>query len=415
MGATSMDDGKTSVGRRGFIQSAGLLLAGSVTDLAWSKAQAAAKIALPFANGERPLVAYPQKRPLMRLTTRPPQLETPFAVFREGLLTPNDAFFVRYHLANIPLSLDLTSYRLNVKGLVSKPLSLSMEELRTGFPPVELVAVNQCSGNSRGFVVPRVGGGQSGNGAMGNARWRGVSLKAVLAKAGVLPGAKQITFKGLDAPLLPSTPEFVKALNVDQAFDGDVMLAFAMNGTDLPLLNGYPLRLVVPGYYGTYWVKHLSEINVIDHEFDGFFMSKGYRIPDNDCGCIEPGTAAKSTKPIGKMVIRSFITSLDDGAAIRVGEATLVQGIAFDSGAGIREVQLSQDGGNTWAQANLGEDLGNYSFRPWHIKLRLTKPGPHELKVRATSRSGEIQPLNETWNPSGYRRNVVESVRVVAL
>jgi len=361
-GATSVDDDKTGLGRRGFIHSVGLFLAGSVTDLAWSKAQAATRIALPFANGDRPLVAYPQKRPLMRLTTRPPQLETPFAVFREGLITPNDAFFVRYHLANIPLSIDLASYRLNVKGLVSKPLSLSMEELQTGFPAVELVAVNQCSGNSRGFVVPRVGGGQSGNGAMGNARWRGVSLRAVLAKAGVQPGAKQVTFQGLDAPLLPSTPEFVKALPIDQALDGEVMLAFQMNGSDLPMLNGYPMRLVVPGYYGTYWVKHLSEINVIDHAFEGFFMSKAYRIPDNDCGCVGAGTAAKATKPIGKMVIRSFITSLEDGAAIRVGEDILVHGIAFDSGAGIREVQFSQDGGNSWVQAHLGEDLGSYSF-----------------------------------------------------
>ena len=410
-----MDDGKAILGRRGFIQSAGLFLAASVTDLAWSKAQAASKIALPFANGERPLVAYPQKRPLMRLTTRPPQLETPFAVFRESLITPNDAFFVRYHLANIPLSIDLASYRLSVKGLVSRPLSLSMEALRTEFPTVELVAVNQCSGNSRGFVVPRVGGGQSGNGAMGNARWGGVSLKAVLAKAGVQPGAKQITFKGLDAPLLPSTPEFVKALPIDHALDGEVMLEFEMNGTDLPMLNGYPLRLVVPGYYGTYWVKHLSEIDVIDHEFNGFFMSKGYRIPDNACGCVELGSITKATKPIGKMVIRSFITSVEDGVAVRLGETILVHGIAFDCGSGIREVQFSQDGGNTWVQANLGEDLGKYSFRPWHVRLRFNKPGSHELKVRATSRSGEIQPLTATWNPAGYRRNVVESVRVVAI
>ena len=133
-----------------------------------------ATVTLPIANGERPLVAYPGKRPLIRLTTRPPQLETPFSVFDEGPITPNDAFFVRYHLAKIPLSIDPDAYRLEVGGKVDNPLSLSLHDLKTGFEPVELVAVNQCSGNSRGFFEPRVAGGQLANGAMGYARWKGV-------------------------------------------------------------------------------------------------------------------------------------------------------------------------------------------------------------------------------------------------
>ncbi|MBN9052228.1 MAG: molybdopterin-dependent oxidoreductase, partial [Rhizobiales bacterium] len=219
---------------------------------------------LPFANGERELVAYPGKRPLIRLTARPPQLETPFSVFNEGIITPNDAFFVRYHLGDIPTEIDPETFRLDIKGKVKTPLSLSLAELKSRFEPVEIIAVHQCSGNSRGFQEPRVGGGQAGNGLMGNARWKGVPLKAVLEAAGVQDDAVQASFGGLDGPVLPETPDFVKALSVSHATDGDVMLAYEMNGEELPWLNGYPLRLVVPGHYGTYWVKHLNEINVLD-------------------------------------------------------------------------------------------------------------------------------------------------------
>ena len=256
---------------------------------------------LPFANGDRPLVRYPGKRPLIRLTSRPPQLETPFSVFNEGVVTPNDAFFVRYHLADIPLSIDPDAFRIEVKGKVDSQLSLSLTDLKTGFDPVEIVAVNQCSGNSRGFFEPRVAGGQLGNGAMGNARWRGVPLKAVLDKAGILARSRQVTFNGLDEPVLPETLDFIKALDIDHAMDGEVMIAYAMNGEDLPWLNGYPARLVVPGYYGTCWVKHLNEITVIDSVYDGFWMKTAYRMPDNNCACTEPGQAPAATVPIKRL------------------------------------------------------------------------------------------------------------------
>ncbi len=186
-------------------------------------------VTLPFANGERELVKYPQKRPLIRLTTRPPQLETPFSVFNEGIVTPNDAFFVRYHLAGIPTEIDTAAFDVKVKGSVHAEQTFSLGDLRS-FEPVEVVAVLQCSGNSRGFVQPRVAGGQSGNGAMGNARWKGARLKDVLAMAGLKAGARQVTFNGLDKPVLAATPDFIKALDVDHAMDGEVMLAYEMNG-----------------------------------------------------------------------------------------------------------------------------------------------------------------------------------------
>ncbi|HTI68784.1 MAG TPA: molybdopterin-dependent oxidoreductase [Candidatus Limnocylindria bacterium] len=372
---------------------------------------------LPFENGERPLVAYPQKRPLLRLTTRPPQLETPFSVFNESLLTPNDAFFVRYHLTNSPPpeeKLAPETFRLRISGTVGKELSLSVADLKSQFETVEVTAVNQCSGNGRGLFQPRMPGGQSGNGMMGNARWRGVRLKDVLNRAGVGAGARQVTFNGLDSPLLPQTPDFVKALDVDQALDGEVLLAYEMNGEELPWLNGYPLRLVVPGYYGTYWIKHLNDIKVIDDVFKGFWMSTAYRIPDNPCACVPPGTKPSQTVPINRLNVRSFITSLADGAKVRVNERLRLRGFAFDGGSGIKEVVLSSDNGSTWVPMDLGEDKGKYAFREWTGSIQLPKAGAYVVKARATSHSGQTQPLDPSWNPSGYMRNVVEAVNINA-
>lgn len=401
--------------RRRFLRQAlALGAAGGLGGYGLAALAAPAMIKLPFANGERELVAYPQKRPLIRLTARPPQLETPFAVFNEGLLTPNDAFFVRYHLGGVPTAIDPDRYRLRVRGHVARPLELSLAELKQEFgAAVELVAVTQCSGNSRGFFEPRVAGGQLANGAMGNARWRGVPLSRVLARAGVRAGARQVTFEGLDRPVLPGTPEFVKALDVAHALDGEVMLAYAMNGADLPMLNGYPVRLVVPGHYGTYWVKHLADIVVLDTPFEGFWMKKAYRVPDNACLCTLPGQVPDRTRPIGRYTVRSFITSLADGDTLARGQAVALRGIAFDGGHGIREVRLSVDGGKHWLGTALGEDLGVYSFREWRAAFTPTRAGVHALKVRAVSRAGEIQPLMASWNGAGYLRNVVETVRVV--
>jgi sulfite dehydrogenase (cytochrome) subunit A len=368
-----------------------------------------------FAAGPRPLVRYPGKRPLIRVSTRPPHLETPFAVFNEGPLTANDAFFVRYHLANIPLSIDTDTYRIAVRGLVKTPLSLSLRDLKQVADPVEVVAVNQCSGNSRGFSSPRVFGSQLANGAMGNARWLGVPLHKVLEKAGVAPGAKQVTFNGLDTPALPTTPDFRKALEIEHALSPEPLLAWSMNGQDIPFLNGYPVKLVVPGYFGTYWVKHVTEIEVIDHPFEGhdaFFMTTAYRLPDNACNCIPPGTAPEQTRPITTLAVRSFLTSVRNGDVLKAGVDVELKGIAFDGGAGIKSVDVSLDGGRSWRPAKLGRDLGRFSFREWRFPARFEHRGAAVLQVRASNQKGEVQPERADWNPAGYRRHVIESTTV---
>lgn len=398
--------------RRRFFGTAGVLALG--VPLRGRPADTAT-VTLPFANGERPLVKYPQKRPLIRLTARPPQLETPFAVFNESLLTPNDAFFVRYHLTHAPPPpewLQADRFRLAVSGTVRAPLTLSLEELKARFPPVETVAVLQCSGNSRGFFEPRVAGGQLGHGAMGCARWRGVRLADVLEAAGVEPGAAQVVFNGLDNPLMPATPDFIKAIEFDLATSPDLLLAFDMNGEALPWLNGYPLRLVVPGYYGTYWVKQVHEIRVVDAAFQGFWMNPGYRIPDDPCAAVAPGTTPKRTVPITRMNVRSFLTSLTDASTVRAGTPVPIRGIAFDGGHGIREVVVSDDGGRHWHAAELGPSLGDYAFREWTFSWTPPRTGRVTLMSRATNRLGQSQPLEPLWNPAGYMRNCVEPVTV---
>lgn len=410
---------RTAMQRRRLLQtfgagaSLGLL---NPTMRAWAATQTPAKVQLPFANGEREMVQFPQKRPLILQTSRPPQLETPFAVFNEGLITPNDAFFVRYHWSGIPTSIQESDFRVKVSGVVDTPLELSMADLKAMGEPISLVAVHQCSGNSRGFFTPRANGGQLGHGAMGNAKWTGVPLKRVLEKAGIQKSAVQVSFNGMDKPPMgDASPDFIKALDIDHAMDGEVMLAWAMNGEDLPMLNGYPLRLIVPGYYGTYWVKHVNDIQVLEKVFDGFWMASAYRIPANACACTEAPKGPTKTVPINRFNTRSFITSVQDGDKLKAGKAVVLRGIAFDGGQGIAEVAVSVDGGETWKRAKLGDEISRYSFREWKASFTPPKKGSYALMVRAVNRAGQGQPMQALWNPAGYMRNVVETVRVTAV
>jgi DMSO/TMAO reductase YedYZ molybdopterin-dependent catalytic subunit len=356
------------------------------------------------------LVRYPGKTDLILMTDRPPQLETPLHYFREDL-TPNEAFFVRWHMEGIPTSVDLNTFRLQVAGHVSTPLSLSVSELRQKFEPVTLVAVNQCSGNSRSFFEPRVPGGQWKNGAMGNARWTGVRLRDLLDRAGVKGGAVDVGFSGLDRPPLANMPSFAKALAVDHARDGEVMVAYEMNGEELPMLNGFPLRLVVPGWYATYWVKALNEITVLSEKFHGYWMDKAYRIPTTVDANEVSGHLAPETTPINRMSLRSLFVRPEPDEQVPRQKPFEIQGLAFDSGNGIERVEVSTDGGATWQAAKLDRDLGKYSWRRWRLMWRPSVSGPVQLKVRAFNRAGQKQ-TDQLWNRSGFMRNVIEQTDV---
>jgi len=395
--------------RRSFLAAA----AGGLTALSVpAGVRAAASVTVPMENGARPLVAYPQKRPMIVLTPRPVQLETPFSVFDQGAFTPNDAFFVRWHLPDVPTVVDGDAHRIFVMGTVGRRLTLSVDDLKR-FEPVEIAAVNQCSGNSRGFSGPRVPGGQWANGAMGNARWKGARLRDILDRAGLNAGTKQIRFAGLDKAVFKETPLFVKSLDVDVARRDDVIVAYEMNGQPLPLLNGYPVRLVVPGWYSTYWMKMLSRIEAIDHVEDNFWMKTAYRIPDTPNNTVLPTDKGYATIPINRMKVRSFVTSFADGAHLVAGPQT-VRGIAFDGGSGIAKVEYTLDGGTTWAPATLGTDYGKYSFRQWSAPFRPRSCTPYTIACRATAVDGATQTSTPTWTPSGYQRNIIETYTVTA-
>jgi len=389
----------------------GLGFTGLMGAPAWSGTEES--VVLPFVNGGRNLVKnFPQKGAMVLQRTRPPLLETPFEVFDQGVFTPNDRFYVRWHLANIPDAVDPGSFRLNVHGHVKQSMSFTLDDLVRKFKPFEIAAVNQCSGNSRGFFAPRVAGGQWANGAMGNALWRGVSLKALLDRAGVKAGAVQVRFNGLDTGILPQTPDFLKSLDVDHSLDGEVMIAYAMNGKPLPLLNGYPLRLVVPGWYATYWVKMLNDIEVLDKPDDNYWTTRAYLIPDTPFADIVPGQQGVKLVPINRMVPRSFFTNVKDQAKFKVGEAKTVRGIAFGGDTGLAKVLFSADAGSHWQEARLGPDHGKYSFRQWTVELRPSSMGPQTLMVKALNTAGVSQPDRANWNGSGFMRNIVESVSV---
>src|SRR5258707_1005471 len=337
---------------------------------------------------------FPEKTEMILLTDRPPQLETPLHYFRQDL-TPNEAFFVRWHLEGVPTTVDLRTFRLNVSGHVRQPLQLSVDELRSQFEPICIIAVNQCSANSRSFFEPRVPGGQWKHGAVGNAKWTGVSVKSILDRSQVKSGAVNGSFNGLDAPPLPAVSDFVKALSIDHARDGEVMIAYAMNDQALPMVNGFPLRLVVPGWYGTYWVKALSDISVLPQAFSNFWTDKAYRIPKGPNGTESPKDLAKETVPINRFNVRSIFVRPDPDETLHTGIPNEIEGIAFDSGYGIRRVEVSTDGGSTWTDARLDPEIGKYSWRRWRASWTPGNPGQYRLLASGTKGEGGTQRKNK--------------------
>lgn len=396
---------------------AGLLprMASAASAAAAAAADAAGPAGLPSgARSAAVLEALPGKLPLIKRTFRPPNYETPLQYLGE-LYTPNEAFFVRYHLAGIP-EVDAASWRLKVGGeAAARPVEFSLNELRRKFPAVEIAAVNQCSGNRRGLVEPHVPGIEWGYGAMGNARWKGVRLKDVLDRAGLRPDTVEIVLAGADQAVLPATPKFVKSLPVEKARDPNVLIAYEMNGAPLPHWNGFPARLVVPGWTATYWMKHLTSLEAVSKPFDGFWMKTAYRIPNGAFPASDPfaSQATEANTPITSILVNSLVTNVVPGQQFAPGQPVELRGVAWDGGTGIRTVEISADQGRSWAPAELLTDAGPFSFRPWRYRFRPPAPGNHLLQVRATSRGGATQPVALVPNPAGYHHNVIQALDLV--
>ncbi len=369
--------------------------------------------ALPAGTrAEATLEALPGKKPLIRLAYRPPNYETPIEYFRTPI-TPNDAFFVRYHLADIP-DVDAKTWKVAVGGDgANNRIELSLDDLKA-MPAHEITAVCQCSGNRRGLFDPHVAGVEWGYGAMGCATWKGVRLKDVLDKAGLKKETIEIAMNGADGPVIDKTPDFVKSIPVEIATAENTLIAYEMNGQPLPHFNGFPARVIIPGWTGTYWVKHVISLNALTKPFDGFWMKSAYRIPNGKFPIVTQfvsQTTAVNT-PITEMVVNSLITSHTDGEKVKEGRIT-VSGVAWDAGYGIRAVEVSTDGGKSWSEATLGKDLGRFAFRPWSYVLT-AKKGANSVMVRASNAVGQTQTATLIANPAGYHDNVMQSITLNA-
>src|SRR5215468_5163718 len=357
--------------------------------------------------------ALPGKKPLIKLSYRPPNYESPLEYFRTPI-TPNDQFFVRYHLADIP-QVDAKTYKVKVGGDgAGSPIELSLDDLKA-MPATEIVAVNQCSGNRRGLFNPHVPGVEWGYGAMGCARWKGARLKDVLDKVGIKKDAIEIVLDGADGPVFDKTPKFVKSIPVTKAMEETTLVAYEMNGQPLPHFNGFPARVITPGWAGVYWMKHIVSLRAVTKPFDGFWMKAAYRIPIGKFPIVARFISQETdvNTPITELVPNSLITSHPDGAAVKAGRVT-VGGIAWDGGYGIRTVDISSDGGNTWVPAKLGEDLGRFAFRPWSYDL-VAKSGKNTVMARATNVIGQTQTANLILNPAGYHNNVMQTLTLNAI
>ena len=372
----------------------------------------------PYWTSVGPVATYPQKYPLVLLTDRPVQLETPRQYFQRPF-TPNGAFYVRWHLDGILNTVDLAEWRLEITGNVEEPKKLPLSAIVSKMPRISIAAVNQCSGNSRSRMQPRVAGGQWGNGAMGNALWTGVSLRELLDAAKVKPGSVQVQFQGMDRGKGPEglgSNAFLKSLDLSDPVLRECILAYEMNGEPLPMLNGFPLRLIVPGYFATYWVKALTTIRVLDKADENFWMKTGYRVPDTPRGNTTPEevkAGSVKTVPITRMPVRSFIISPEEDAKIPMGMTVMLRGIAFSGYGGVTRVEVSDDDAKTWAPARLGEDYGPYSFRTWEFSWKPERAGAHVLAVRATDAKGNVQPDEPVWNPGGYLWNRIERQQIM--
>ena len=341
---------------------------------------------------------------LIVLSPSPKDLEMPVQAFIDEI-TPVEHFFVRCH-TTIP-QIQLPEWKLEVAGLVDRPLSLTLADLKK-LPRIELVSVLECAGNGRSFYRPTVAGAQWRFGSVGNARWTGVRLKDVLEKAGIKPTATQLLLSGADLPL-GKMPKFQRTLEVGKAMHPDTLLAWDMNGKPLTADHGLPLRVIAPGWASDSWVKWLTRIECMDHDFDGFWMKTAYRHPAQH---IAPGTAVdpKDMLPVTDLNVKSVIAVPGEWASPGV---VTVQGVAWSNTSPVAQVEISVDAGQTWSPANLTGRPTQYGFRKFAHTWKADE-GQYTLMSRATNESGQSQPLEPEWNPNGYLYNAAQP-RVVTI
>jgi DMSO/TMAO reductase YedYZ molybdopterin-dependent catalytic subunit len=371
-------------------------------------------VAMAAAGASHPLLtwaadnlqpALPGKEGMIIRSFRFLDLEMPLE-FANTWITPVQHFFVRNHMHE-PLSLDPAEWRLTISGEVERPLTVGLSDLGK-MEAHSVTNTLECAGNGRAFQDPKVPGVQWQRGAVGTARFAGPRLMDVLQRAGIKPTGKHVSFRGLDE-VPGKVPPFIRSIPIEKATDPDTLIATHMNGALLTKHHGFPARVLVPGWIGAASCKWLTEIKVLEKEFDGNFMKPGYRFPNNP---LEPGGAVNpdDTHPITALAVKSIIAGPADGASLRSG-AVNIHGAAWAGEADIIKVEVSTDSGTIWRPAQLGSERTRYSWRLWSYPWKAVA-GDHVILSRATDSHGRTQPARAAWNPSGYLYNAVDQVKV---
>ncbi len=333
----------------------------------------------------------------------PLNCETSIPALIGGAVMPNTHFYVRNHF-QIPL-LDPSSWRLEVRGLVDRPLSLSLRDVQN-MPSQSLVVTLECAGNGRSQFTPPIGGEPWRFGAVSTAEWTGVPVTEVLTRAGIKSPAKEVLFRGADGGAVDGHADltrFERSLNVDEAGASQALLAYAMNGEPLPVQHGYPLRLIVPGWYAVASVKWLTEIVVIDRVFSGHFQTDRYYYEWRRNGGV-------TREPVALQQVRALITDPAPGQLVGGGDLT-VRGVAWSGAAPIARVEVSV-GGGAWREARLVGNPKRHSWQWWELATRIEESGTISLRARATDLAGRTQPEKPEWNRLGYGNNSIQEVLV---
>jgi DMSO/TMAO reductase YedYZ molybdopterin-dependent catalytic subunit len=354
---------------------------------------------------EVPEVGIPGKAGMIVRSARFLDLEMP-PEFLSSWITPVPHFFVRNHMHE-PSTLDPESWRLIIGGEVEKPLTLSLADLGR-MESRSVTNTLECAGNGRGFQQPHVPGVQWQRGAVGTARFSGPRLQDLLQRAAVKPTGKHVMFRGLDE-IPGKVPAFIRSIPIEKATDADTLIATHMNGSPLARHHGFPARALVPGWIGAASCKWLTEIKVLDKEFEGNFMKPGYRMPNQP---ISPGGEVnpEDTHPITSLGVKSVIARPGDGSTVK--SQVRIEGAAWAGEANIARVEVSTDSGVTWHDARLGADHARYAWRLWNYVWKAPKAGEYTILSRATDDQGRTQPQNAAWNPSGYLYNAIDQVKI---
>lgn len=323
-------------------------------------------------------------------------------------VTPTHQHFIRNHFP-IP-TLDTATWQLRIGGSVNREISLKYEDLKK-LPSAEIHSLLECAGNSRASVQPQIEGLLWDNGAVGNANWKGVSVKTLLEQAGIKDNAVEILFEGADRGTENGSGKeinFAASLPMDKALNPETIVAYEMNGEPLTQEHGHPLRLVVPGWFGMASVKWLVGVKVLEQPFDGFHQT-GYYV------FVKDGDHPDAPKErVTTIRVKSLIRWPGRGAYLKAGVHT-IQGVAWSGDGPVQRLEVSADNGATWREAKLEDSHSPYSWQHWEFDWDAREPGYHMLRARATDAQGNVQPERAEWNFRGFANNSIHNVPVTVL